>query len=258
MGFVESNQKQILLSLVFHYFQNKKKHIEWRDLPLHHEEQPDNSALNSMLNLSAKGSSRLYIIMKDSSNHILDNAADRWNDKTDLELLSFSIGKSFNFHHQKYKDTYLKYIQFRTLHHRFYTNDLLLKMGIKNSNLCSFCLQQFDSISHMLLFCNTSINLWERVQMWIRELGMVNYNLSTDKIILGDLENTTCINTIILLTKNTIYNAMKKEQIPTIFSIENDVRNFYFLVKYRHYVKGKGKMFEKQYSLLSNVYANRP
>ena len=94
--------------------------------------------------------------------------------------------------------------------------------------------------------------------MWIRELGMVNYNLSTDKIIFGDLENLTCINTIILLTKNKIYNAMKKEQIPNIFSIENDVRNFYFLEKYKHYVKGKGKMFEKQYSLLSNVYANRP
>ena len=84
---------------------------------------------------------------------------------------------------------------------------------------------------------------------------MVNYNLSTDKIMLGD---TTCFNTIILLPKKTIYNAMKKEQIPNIFSIKNDVRNFYFLEKYRHYVKGKGIVFEKQYSLLSNVYANRP
>ena len=89
-------------------------------------------------------------------------------------------------------------------------------------------------------------------------LGMANYNLSPDKIILGDLENATCINTIILLTEKTIYNAMKKEQIPNIFSIKNDVRNFYFLEKYRHYVKGKGKLFEKQYSLLSNVYVNRP
>ena len=147
-------------------------------MPLHQEEHPVNSALNIMLNRSVKGSSRLYIIMKGSSSHILDNAADRWNDKTDLDFMSFSLSKSFNFHHQKYKDTYLKYIQFRTLHHRFYTNDLLFKMGIKNSNLCSFCLEQIDSISHMLLFCNISIDLWGRVELWIRELGMVNYNLS--------------------------------------------------------------------------------
>ena len=112
--------------------------------------------------------------------------------------MSFSLSKSFNLHHQKYKDTYLKYIQFRTLHHRFYTNDLLFKMGIKNSNLCSVCLEQIDSISHMLLFCNISMDLWGRVELWIRELGMVNYNLSPDKVILDDLENATCINTIIL------------------------------------------------------------
>ena len=87
---------------------------------------------------------------------------------------------------------------------------------------------------------------------------MTNYNLSSDKIILGDLENATCINTIILLTKKTIYNAVKKEQIPNIFSIKNDVKNFYFLEKYRYYVKGKGTFFEKQYSLLSNNYINRP
>ena len=140
-----------------------------------------------MLNLSVKGSSQLYIIMKDSSNHILENAADRWNDKTDMDVLSFDLSKSFNFHHHKYRDTYLKYIQFRTLHHRFYTNDLLFKMGIKNSNLCSFCLEKTDSNSHMLLVCNTSINLWDRVQIWIRELGMVSYNLSMDKIIMGNL-----------------------------------------------------------------------
>ena len=100
------------------------------------------------------------------------------------------------------------------------------------------------------------MDLWRRVELWVRELGMANYNLSADKIILGDLENATCINTIILLTKKTIYNAMKKEQISNIFSIKNDVKNYYFLEKYRHYVKGKGQLFEKQYSLLSNIYVN--
>ena len=151
------------------------------------------------------------------------------------------------------KDTYLKYIQFRTLHHRFYTNELLFKMGIKNSNLCSLCLREVDSVSHMLLSCKTSRDLWSEVENWIQELGMLNYNLSPDKIILGDIENVTSINTIILLTKNIIYNAMKKEQKPNIFNAKNDVNNFYFLEKYRHYIKGKGRIFDKQYLLLSNI-----
>ena len=131
-----------------------KKYIEWRDLPLHDEEQPFNSALNTILNLSDKGSSKLYTLLKGSSGHILDIASERWGEKTDLNLVSFNLGRSFNYHHHRYKDTYSKYIQFRTLHHRFYTNDLLFKMGIKISDLCSFCAVHTDSISHMLLFCN--------------------------------------------------------------------------------------------------------
>ena len=235
-----------------------KNYIEWRDLPLHDEEQPLNIALNTILNLSVKGSSKLYTLLNGSSDHILDIASERWNEKTDLNILRFSLRQSFNYHHHRYKYTYLKYIQFRTLHHRFYTNDLLFNTGIKKSNLCSFCIEHIDSISHMLLSCVNSIDLWGRVELWIRELGMANYNLSSDKIILGDLENATCINTIIVLTKKSIYNVMKKEQIPSIFSIKNDIKNFYFLEKYRHYVKGKGIQFEKQYSLLSNIYTNRP
>ena len=57
---------------------------------------------------------------------------------------------------------------------------------------------------------------------------MENYNLSPDRIILGDMENATSIKTIILLTKKIIYNAMKKEQKPNIINVKNDVKN-------RHY-----------------------
>ena len=235
------------------------KHIHLRELPPHEEEKPLNSALNAILNLSIKGSSKLYILLKGSSETILEIATDKWNEKTQLNLINFGISQSFKYHHLRYKDTYLKYIQLRTLHHRFYTNNLLHKMGIKHSNLCTFCAEQQDSVSHMLLFCSKSksIDLWRSVKTWIQDLGMDNYNLSVERIILGNPENATCINTIILLTKKTIYNAMKKEQQPNIFTIKNDVKTFYFLEKYRSYVKGKGRLFEKQYSLLTRIYANR-
>ena len=53
-----------------------RKYIEWRDLPLH-EEQPVNSALNTILNISVKGSSKLYTLLKGSSEHISDIASER-------------------------------------------------------------------------------------------------------------------------------------------------------------------------------------
>ena len=84
---------------------------------------------------------------------------------------------------------------------------------------------------------------------------MDNYNLSPSKIILGDLDNALAINTIILLTKKVLYNSMKKEQNPHLLNVKNEVKKFYFEEKYRCYLRGKGTLFEKQFTLLSNIYS---
>ena len=218
------------------------------------EDAPRNSSLNVFLNQSKKGVSKLYSQMKDSFSHVLDIAVDKSSENTDLDFVSFSLSSSFQKHHIRYKDTYLKYIQFRTLHHRFFTNEKLFKMGIKKSNLCSFCDTHVDSIEHMFLQCEISIELWNSVENWIIELGMENHHLSNLRIILGDLENALSINTIILMSKKVIYNSMKKEQIPHLANVKNEIKKFYFEEKYRCYIKGKGTLFEKQYILLLNIY----
>ena len=243
--------------LDYHFITAKiKSFIEWKDLPLSEEDAPKNSALNTFLNQTKKGVSKIYSQMKTSSSHVLDTAVAKWCENTDFNLNSFEIGRSFHKHHLLYKDTYLKYIQFRTLHHRFYTNEKLFKMGLKKSGLCGFCNETSDSIEHMFLECQYSQELWGNIQLWIRSLGMDNYNLSPSKIILGDLENANAINTIILMTKKVLYNCMKKEQKPHLLNVKNEVKKFYFEEKYRCYLKGKGNFFEKQYNLLSNIYCH--
>ena len=207
--------------LEYHHISHKiKKFIEWRDMPLFEEDQPKNSSLNVFLNQTVKGVSKIYSQIKSSSSSVLDTAVEKWCANSELDFNSFDLSRSLQKHHLIYKDTYLKYIQFRTLHHRFFTNEKLFKMGIKDSDLCGFCHVHSDSIEHMFLDCEISIDLWNEVQEWIHTLGMDNYNLSQSRIILGDLENAMSINTIILLTKKVIYNSMKKEQRPHILTLK--------------------------------------
>ena len=122
--------------LDYHFITEKiKSFIEWKDLPLLEEDAPKNSSINIFLNQTKKGVSKIYSQMKTSSSHVLDTAVAKWCENTDFNLNSFEFGRSFHKHHLLYKDTYLKYIQFRTLHHRFYTNEKLFKMGLKKSGL---------------------------------------------------------------------------------------------------------------------------
>ena len=102
-------------------------------------------------------------------------------------------------------------------------------MGIKNSKLCGMCRLEVDSVEHLLLFCEFIKKLWKEISNWIIELGMSDYNLTDRKIIVGDLENALAINSIILSTKKVIYN---------IQYVKNEIKNFYFQEKYRHYTKG--------------------
>ena len=243
--------------LEYHYITHRiSKFIEWKDMPLYDEDQPKNGSLNIFLNQTLKGVSCMYSRMKNTSSSVLDTAVDKWCANSELDFNNFDLSRSFQKHHLIYKDTYLKYIQFRTLHHRFFTNEKLFKMGKKISDLCGFCRSHSDSIEHMFLDCEIVIQLWNEVQEWIQALGMNNYNLSQSKIILGDLENAMSINTIILLTKKVIYNAMKKEQSPHLLNVKNEVKKFYYDEKYRCRLIGKDQLFEKQYHLLSNIYVN--
>ena len=126
-------------------------------------------------------------------------------------------------------------------------------MGIKASALCSFCNTENDSVEHMLIECNITKELWREAWNWIIEIGVPGYHLSEEKIITGELEKSVCINTIIMLTKKVIYNAMKEVKYH-ILAVEKETKNFYFQEKYRLCVKGRRHIFERKYSLLCNKY----
>ena len=178
-----------------------------------------NSFLNTILAVDTTGVSNLYRTLQQKGNQILGEINSKWEEKLPLNLCSIDISRSFVFHHSLFKDCYPKYTQFRTLHRRFYTNDKLFKMGIKNTDLCTFCKTAVESVEHMLLRCPVIQELWKKVNHWLEEIGFINYNLTESRIILGDIENGNIPTTIILLTKKVIYNAFKKDRLPAIAHI---------------------------------------
>ena len=175
-------------------------YLFWKETLDFMEPLPKNSALNTLLNIDNKGCAKMYKLLKGANTHILDNIVSIWNKKSEYKLCTNDLSTSFNLYHANYKDTYLKYIQFRTLHKRFYTNEKLYKMGMKASALCTFCDDENDSVEHMLIECNVVRELWSEVRNWIVEMGVPDYYLTEEKILMGELKKSVCINTVILLT----------------------------------------------------------
>ena len=50
---------------------------------------------------------------------------------------------------------------------------------------------------------------------------------------------------------------MKKEQKAHVINVKYEIKHFYYLEKYRYYIKGRKKQFEKEYNRLCNIYGKK-
>ena len=80
-----------------------------------------------------------------------------------------------------------RYIQFGTLLIRFFINDILCNIEIKETDVCNVFEEDTDHNEHMLLYCNTLVLFWIIVQTRITNLVMDDYILTNTRKIFGDL-----------------------------------------------------------------------
>ena len=96
--------------------------------------------------------------------------------------------------------------------------------------------------------------LWSSIEDWISELGSQTCDLSDKIIILGDDETPLGINGTLLLAKEVIYNAIKKEKQLHLSAVKDEIKNPYYQEKFRLCMKGHKKQFEKRYSLFTCTF----
>ena len=74
-------------------------------------------------------------------------------------------------------NTKLHWFQYRILHRILATNDLLLKCGIKQDNLYTFCQRVPEKIEHLFWYCNIVMEFWENIENWIYEKNQYLANI---------------------------------------------------------------------------------
>ena len=111
--------------LTIKYFPDQQEAPEYKPT------RPFNSLINIILHRDSKGVSNLYKCMYSQKCDILGNICTKWYDRGGLIFSTHEIRSSFVKTHCLIDDIYLEYIQVRTLHHRFFTNDLF-KIKIKD------------------------------------------------------------------------------------------------------------------------------
>ena len=142
-----------------------------------------------------------------------------------------------------------KWFQYSILHRFLPTNDLLHKMKIKDTNKCSFCKNETETICHMFYECPIVENILKAIKDWIEKGTQTKLNFSKSNVILGYPEHRNrVLNKILITVKHTIFKIKQLGLIPNITYIKNDLRQAYNIDKATAYSTCDNNQFTKFWS----------
>ena len=104
-------------------------------------------------------------------------------------------------------DTKLRWFQYRVIHNILPTNAWLKKVGIIENEMCTFCHNDNETITHMFCDCNKVTDFWRLIQNRINLMkGIVAFD-----ILYGMTDckkvNYLVINHILILFKKYVYKC---------------------------------------------------
>lgn len=118
-------------------------------------------------------------------------------------------------------DVKLQWFQFRITHRILSTNTLLYKLGIRESNMCTFCEEEPETLIHFFCECRISRNFWSELENWIGQNTDYQLQLTEQMIIFGKTEgNKFALNLILCIAKYNLYRQRIKKLLPSIFALK--------------------------------------
>ena len=133
--------------------------------------------------------------------------------------------QSFQKMYGTLKCTKTLYVQFKILHFIIATREKLKLWGLSETEICSFCEEEIETLPHLFLECEVIKRWWRNVQEWYEDKTGVYFHLSPVHIIFG-IDATDTLNTILMLGKRYIYNCANTKQFPCINNFITFVTKF--------------------------------
>ena len=202
----------------------------WKDILKHQENENDLSGLISLEGLEGTLYSKLSskAIYKALVAKVFQrpSAQDTIQKRTDRNI---DWKKVYMIPRKCTIDSHTKIFQYKILNNILYLNDRLFKMNLVESEMCSFCKGEKETVEHLFLNCRTAKTLWANICNLCKET-MSFPVLSFKNIICGFTESSeqnTCQNFILLLFKKFLYQQRSRESGASIKSFSNSIHTIY-------------------------------
>lgn len=172
-----------------------------------------NSLVDTLCNNPEKPSRLVYQTIIDSVAQEPTKCYEKWHRLLGVADLNWSLINQNIF--KTTKDPRLQYFQYKFIHFLMPTNVFLVKIGQKESALCSFCKEHPENMLHLFWDCEKVGRFWNELSSWLNEKLVLDEPINFNMILVcfGCLnDHTPVLSLLIFLAKQFIFNQKCQEK----------------------------------------------
>jgi len=116
----------------------------------------------------------------------------KWEDEMEENIVIFDFLDKLYLMCKETSETKMKSFIYRMYLRDILTNRVLMKMGIKEADVCYICNKEQESLSHLFNRCTVVKRLWERLKIWYDEKTGLdnNFDMYTVMFTFDEIENS--------------------------------------------------------------------
>jgi len=202
---------------------------------------------------SKKGSKDFYeVFIKDM--YVRPSSESKWEHILDFQQSEIWWRKCNSQIATTTNDIKLRWFQYRILHRILSTNSYLHKIGISDSNLCTFCNGVPESMYHLFVDCRYVLVFWENLFLWMNRTLGTDFEYNKLDIIFGKVENNyEILNLIILLAKYHIYRQKIKKSVPSFEGLKKEIIYYRNLQEFIYRKNCRYEVFQRKWDTFLNL-----
>ena len=127
--------------------------------------------MTSKLEKAKKASQVVYKVLVEKKGSLPAKSQEKW--MSDCNCTEINWKAAYLLTRQCTNSSRLIEFQFKLLHRRIPTNSFLQKIGLKESDKCSFCGVELETLNHLFWDCDETQCFWSKVVAWLKECKVV-------------------------------------------------------------------------------------
>ena len=132
-----------------------------------------------------------------------------------------NLKQIFKLFHSIVVKSYVKAFQYKVINSILYTNTKLYKIGFRANDLCTFCDNQPESLTHLFYHCSRSKQFWIEFELYWYLISNQRIRLCLENVLFGILMENACpllqlLNYFTIIGKLYLWDCRSKQILPNI------------------------------------------